>query len=137
MIRMESLRGVKAPRCYQHLANFMNVMINVRTNDAFWDDALAMAWQFDRKGKVIPSQDIIIAACAMRLGTAILTSDTHFRTIEGLEVIAPPNEWFPQPVPYRFSVATGRALAKSSPCLIQKNKEPSASLSISEPVAVV
>jgi len=94
MIRMEVLRGVKVPKVYQSIANFMDVMINVRTNDSFWDEAAALAWQLDRKGQVIPSQDIIIATCASRLGAAILTSDAHFRVIDGLEVIAPPAEWF-------------------------------------------
>lgn len=94
MIRMEVLRGVKTPRSYQKIANFMDVMIHVQTNDSFWDEAAALAWQLDRKGKVIPSQDIIIATCAMRLGAAILTSDAHFLVIDGLEVITPPTEWF-------------------------------------------
>lgn len=94
MIRMEVLRGVKMPRIYQSMANFMDVMINVRTNDSFWDEAAALAWKLDRKGQVIPSQDIIIATYAMRLGAAILTFDAHFRMIDGLEVIAPPTEWF-------------------------------------------
>ena len=94
MIRMEVLRGLKAPRIYQSVANFMDVLINVRTNDSFWDEASELAWQLDRKGQVIPAQDIIIAACAMRLGAAILTSDAHFRVISGLEVIDPPEEWF-------------------------------------------
>ena len=94
MIRMEVLRGLKAPRIYQSVANFMDVLINVRTNDSFWDDAAELAWALDRKGQVIPAQDIIIATCAMRLGAAILTSDAHFRVISGLEVIAPPEEWF-------------------------------------------
>lgn len=94
MVRMEVLRGLKAPRVYQSIANFMDVMINVRTGDSFWDEAAALAWQLDRRGQVIPSQDIIIATCAIRLGAAILTSDAHFRVIDGLEVITPPAEWF-------------------------------------------
>lgn len=94
MIRMEVLRGLKVPKVYQSVANFMDVLINVRSGDTFWDEAAALAWQLDRKGKIIPSQDIIIATSTMRLGAAILTSDTHFHAIEGLEVIAPPAEWF-------------------------------------------
>ncbi len=94
MIRMEVLRGLKVPRLYQSMANFMDVMINVRTDSSFWDEAASLAWKLDRKGQVIPSQDIIIATCAMRLGAAILTSDAHFHVIDGLKVIAPPAEWF-------------------------------------------
>lgn len=94
MIRMEVLRGLKMPKVYQRISSFMDVLINVRTADTFWDDAAALAWQLDRKGNVIPSQDIIIATCAIRLGAAILTSDSHFRVIDGLKVIAPPADWF-------------------------------------------
>jgi predicted nucleic acid-binding protein len=43
---------------------------------------------------VIPGTDAVIAASAMRLGAAVLTSDAHFRRIEGLRVIAPPAAWF-------------------------------------------
>ena len=44
MIRMEVLRGLKVPRVYQRVANFLDVLIDVRTNDTFWDDAAALAW---------------------------------------------------------------------------------------------
>lgn len=94
MIRMEVLRGLKAPKILQSVSSFMDVLINVRTTDSFWDEAADLAWRLDRIGRVIPSQDIIIATCAMRLGAAILTSDAHFRVISGLEVITPPEEWF-------------------------------------------
>lgn len=69
------------------------MIINVRTDSCFWDEASALAWQLDRKGKVIPSQDII-AACAMRLGAAILTSNAHLRVIDGLEILTPHKDWF-------------------------------------------
>jgi len=36
----------------------------------------------------------VIAACALYNQAAILTSDAHFKHIDGLEVIAPPREWF-------------------------------------------
>ena len=72
----------------------MDIMINIRTDAAFWPDATDLAWQLDRQGKVIPGTDIIIAACALRTSAAVLTFDAHFRAIDGLRVIAPPAEWF-------------------------------------------
>jgi predicted nucleic acid-binding protein len=94
MVRLEVLRGLKNPRVRQRISSFMDIMINVRTDAAFWPEATDLAWQLDRQGKVIPGTDIIIAACALRNSAAVLTSDAHFRFIEGLQVIAPPEEWF-------------------------------------------
>lgn len=58
------------------------------------EDAAALAWKLDRKGLVIPGSDAVIAASAIAIGAAVLTSDAHFKHIEGLRVIAPPNKWF-------------------------------------------
>jgi len=94
MVRLEVLRGLKNPRAYQRISDFMNVMINVPTPVGFWTEASELAWKLDRKGKVIPGTDIIIAASAMSLKAAVLTSDAHFKYVDGLEVIAPPSGWF-------------------------------------------
>jgi predicted nucleic acid-binding protein len=53
-----------------------------------------LAWKLDRKGLVIPGTDVVIAASAIAIGAAVLTSDAHFKRIEGLRVISPPKEWF-------------------------------------------
>lgn len=94
MVRLEVLRGLKIPRVRQRISSFMDIMINVRTDAAFWPDATDLAWQLDRQGKVIPGTDIIIAACALRTSAAVMTSGSHFRHIDGLRVITPPAEWF-------------------------------------------
>jgi predicted nucleic acid-binding protein len=94
MVRLEVLRGLRNPKARQRISSFMDIMINVRTDAAFWPDATDLAWRLDRRGRVIPGTDIIIAACALRNSAAVLTSDAHFRFIEGLRVIAPPAEWF-------------------------------------------
>ena len=88
------LRGLNIPKVRQRISSFMDIMINIRTDAAFWPDATDLAWKLDRQGKVIPGADIIIAACALRTSAAVLTSDAHFHLIDGLRVIAPPAEWF-------------------------------------------
>ena len=50
--------------------------------------------KLDRQGITLPGPDLVIAASAMRLGAAVMTSDEHFSRIDGLRVIAPPAEWF-------------------------------------------
>jgi predicted nucleic acid-binding protein len=94
MVRLEVLRGLKIPKAFQRISSFMDIMINVRTDAAFWPEATDLAWELDRQGKVLPGTDIVIAACAMRISAAVLTSDAHFGLIDGLRVIAPPEEWF-------------------------------------------
>ncbi len=42
----------------------------------------------DRRGAVLPLTDLIIAACALWAGAAVITSDEHFRRVPGLEVLA-------------------------------------------------
>lgn len=94
MIRLEVMRGVKSPKVLTKLAAFMDVMSNVPTHQKLWDEATDMAWNLDRQGIVLPTQDLVIAASAMKLGAAVMTTDAHFARIPGLHVITPPAEWF-------------------------------------------
>jgi len=41
-------------------------------------------WDLKRKGKPIPTNDLWVAASAMRHGLALFTYDEHFNNIEGL-----------------------------------------------------
>jgi predicted nucleic acid-binding protein len=94
MVRVEVLRGVKSPKAYRSLNDFMDVMVNIPSSNRLWDEAAALARKLDRKGLVIPGTDVVIAASAITIGAAVLTSDAHFGRIEGLRVLAPPGEWF-------------------------------------------
>ena len=94
MVRLEVLRGIKSFKQLTQIRAFMDVMVNVPSDNRLWTDATELAWKLDRQGLVIPSADVVIAASALRLGAAVLTSDSHFAQIKGLRVIAPPAEWF-------------------------------------------
>ena len=94
MIRLEVLRGVKSLQLLTKLSTFMDVMCNVPSNSGLWSEATDLAWKLDRQGITIPGPDVVIAASALRLGAAVMTSDVHFSRVEGLRVIAPPPEWF-------------------------------------------
>jgi predicted nucleic acid-binding protein len=93
MVRVEVLRGIISPKVHHKTTIFLDAMINVPSNARLWNTAADLAWQLDRQGIVIPGTDVVIAACAMRIGAAVLTSDPHFSRIDGLETIAPPAEW--------------------------------------------
>jgi predicted nucleic acid-binding protein len=94
MVRLEVIRGLKSLRARQNLSALMDVMVNVPSDNRLWSDATALAWSMDRKGFAISGPDALIAASALRLGAAVMTSDAHFSRIDGLRVIAPPPEWF-------------------------------------------
>ena len=94
MIRLEVLRGMKSLKAFQSISSLMDVMINIPSDNRLWSEATDLAWNLDRKGIMIPGADAVIAARALRAGTAVMTSDAHFSRIEGLRVIAPPAEWF-------------------------------------------
>lgn len=94
MVRIEVLRGIKNLGLFERLSGFMDVMIKVQTNEKLWAEATALGWRLDRKGKIIPGPDLVIAACAMRLSADILTSDKHFQNIDGLNALSPPADWF-------------------------------------------
>lgn len=93
MVRLEVLRGIKSLKLRHALCAFMDVLINVPSDQRLWTDATDLAWKLDRLGRVIPAPDAVIAASALRLGAAVLTSDAHFQSVPDLKVIAPPAEW--------------------------------------------
>jgi len=94
MVRLEVLRGIRTLRLRTTLGAFMDVMLNVPCDGRLWQEATELAWSLDRRGVVIPGADAIIAASALRLNAAVLTSDGHFSGIDKLQVIAPPTGWF-------------------------------------------
>lgn len=86
MVRLEVVRGVIAPKKRSALEGFMDVMMNVPTDNKLWIEATQLAWELDREGIVLPATDIIIAAAARRIGAAVLAIDKHFGMISGLTV---------------------------------------------------
>ncbi|MGA0333028.1 MAG: type II toxin-antitoxin system VapC family toxin [Kiritimatiellia bacterium] len=93
MVRMEVERGVSVPLVQRRVSAFFDVMVNVPTSNQIWANATEIAWALDRRGKVLPSQDVLIAAHALKFGGAILTSDRHFYDIPGVRVYDPAEEF--------------------------------------------
>jgi predicted nucleic acid-binding protein len=90
MVRLEVLRGVRDERLRERLGNFMATMRCVASDDTLWHEATRLAWRLDRRGFVIPAADALIAASALRVGAAVLTTDRDFDRVEELSVLAPP-----------------------------------------------
>lgn len=89
VVEAEVLRGLRFPKHRQRMANYFNLLQRLPTPSSLWDNVTELAWSMDRKGIVLPLTDLIIAACALRAHAAVLTCDSHFSNIPGLEVLEP------------------------------------------------
>lgn len=86
MVRVEVLRGIRLEKSYGRVESFINVMLNVSTDNKLWEETAKLAWQLGRKGIVLPAQDVLIAASARRIEAEVLTDDRHFEMIPGLRI---------------------------------------------------
>ena len=87
MVRLEVVRGIALPKARSRIEAFFDVMQNVPMDNKLWEEACEIGWQVTRQGNNMPAQDIIIAACALRVNAAVLTHDGHFDHIPGLRVL--------------------------------------------------
>jgi predicted nucleic acid-binding protein len=86
VIRMEVLRGIRLRGMRDELSDFFDLMTEVPTDTRIWREATNLAWTLDRHGAVLPLTDLVIASCALAVGTAVVTTDPHFSRIPGLKV---------------------------------------------------
>lgn len=85
MVKAEVGRGLKSPERLARYERAWEVMLYVASGYDRWEETLKLAWELDRKGLVLPIQDVHIAACALHLGAVILTYDKHFSKIPGVD----------------------------------------------------
>lgn len=86
MVVAEVGRGIRNENRLLKFRNAWEQMIWIHSTRDIWDDTLRLAWTLDREGKVLPIQDLHIAACALKISAVILSFDAHFRGIPGITV---------------------------------------------------
>jgi predicted nucleic acid-binding protein len=87
MVMLEVCRGLRDPGVLARTRERFAVMIFIPSTQQIWERAAQLAWALDRQGRVLPAQDILIAAHALHANAAVLTTDAHFQHIPGLRVI--------------------------------------------------
>lgn len=92
LVRFEVERGLRTPHLLLHLRGFFNVMISGQSSPKTWERTAQLAWDLDRKGIILPAQDLLIATIALEMGVAVLTDDSHFDEVPGLQVFTPGDE---------------------------------------------
>jgi predicted nucleic acid-binding protein len=87
VIRCEVGRALREPMTRWKFQNFWDVMLNVPTDNALWQETEDLLWSLDRKGILLPLTDAVIACCALRINALVLTHDLHFKEIPGLRSV--------------------------------------------------
>ena len=96
VIRLEVLRGVVAPDRRAELEEFFDLIPSPSLGPDAWRMALDLGWRLDRAGNVLPSMDLVIAACALVHRAAVVSTDRHFASVPGLKL------WTTLPAPAGF-----------------------------------
>lgn len=86
VIRVEVIRGILSSRIKDDLHDMFDVISEIQVDAKIWCDTTEMAWQLDRQGIVLPTTDLIIASCAVRTQSMIISNDAHFKKIPGLKL---------------------------------------------------
>ena len=84
VIRAEVLRGIIHPVQRERIAAFFDILPEIPTDAALWGEVAELAWKLDRRGRVLPLTDILIATSAFRVGARVVALDEHFGQIPGL-----------------------------------------------------
>lgn len=90
LVMAEVGRGIRHKRYLARYRQAWDHMLYVPSNQKRWEESLEIAWHLDRKGQILPIQDIHIAACALNIGAVILTLDAHFNQIPGVVTVTEP-----------------------------------------------
>lgn len=87
LVRVEVLRGVLHPRQKRRVMEFFDLFPEVPIDGRLWGEAAELAWSLDRRGRVLPLTDVVIASCALRAQAILITSDQHFSSIPDLKTL--------------------------------------------------
>lgn len=90
MVRVEVLRGLRGDKMARHISNFMDVLCNVPTDNKRWEEAAALGRKLGGLGVTMHGPDLVISACAFHVGATVVTHDSDFTRVPGLQVIQPP-----------------------------------------------
>ena len=80
IVMVEILRGARSDAEYSILQESMSSLPQIRFNDEIFDRAAQWAYHLDRKGKIVSTTDLLIAAAAYEKAL-LLHNDEDFETI--------------------------------------------------------
>jgi tRNA(fMet)-specific endonuclease VapC len=84
LIRVEVIRGIINSKARSEMEEFFDLVPAIETTGTIWKATANLAWKLDRKGKVLPLTDLVIAACAQSVQAEVISLDRHFAEIPGI-----------------------------------------------------
>jgi predicted nucleic acid-binding protein len=87
VVRAEVLRGLIHKNAHRQMREAMDCMRYVPTSAAVWDRVERLAWELDRAGKILQVTDLIIAASAVDAEAVVVTLDSDFQRVPGLQAV--------------------------------------------------
>jgi predicted nucleic acid-binding protein len=100
IVRVEVLRGIVNSAAHAEMTSLFDAIPEEPVDTEIGRQASALAWTLDRKGRVLPVSDLIIACCALRARARLVTLDPHFESVPGLRIVKElPDLLFDAPAP--------------------------------------
>jgi predicted nucleic acid-binding protein len=84
IIILELLQGTKTKKEYEEIFSDLSALHYFKENREIWKKASLLGFELRRKGKTIPSINLLIASISLYYNLNILHADNHFEIIKSL-----------------------------------------------------
>jgi predicted nucleic acid-binding protein len=84
IIILELLQGTKTKKEYEEIFSDLSALHYFKENREIWKKASLLGFELRRKGKTIPSTNLLIASISLYYNLNILHADNHFEIIKSL-----------------------------------------------------
>lgn len=82
IIILELLQGTKTKKEYEEIFSDLSALHYFEENKEIWKKASLLGFELRRKGKTIPSTNLLIASISLYYDLDILHADNHFEIIK-------------------------------------------------------
>ena len=83
MVKLEILGGTKTESEFRRLKRRLDALDSVDLDTSLWEESYDLAFKLRRKGITVPDTDILLAACALKIGSTVVHADAHFDLMAG------------------------------------------------------
>ncbi len=83
MVKLEILGGTKTESEFRRLKRRLDALDSVDLDTSLWEESYDLAFKLRRKGIAVPYTDILIASCALKIGSTFVHVDAHFDLMAG------------------------------------------------------
>ncbi|HCL90383.1 MAG TPA: hypothetical protein DHW70_03570 [Candidatus Atribacteria bacterium] len=82
IIILELLQGIKTKKEYEEIFSDLSALHYFEENKEIWEKASLLGFKLRRKGKTVPSTNLLIASISLYYNLNILHADNHFEIIK-------------------------------------------------------